>query len=116
MNKQTIQTCDTREQLLDIINSLVKSNQYTKIRFFERNRSIEDFSVSYTLAGTPIFNFIINSTPSGSVVVRKRNKNSTRHIRFDISKACTVTVKKHIIEVRTVDEIYYIDGTHRYNK
>ena len=108
--------CNTQEVLLSIINSQIHSNQYTKIRFFERNKSYEDYSISYTLSGTPIYNFSINSTPSGDTVVRKRSKNSTRHIRFNISKGCIIKPKKKLLEVIITDDVYYTDGSHRYNK
>ena len=115
-NEKVILDCKTQDDLISIINSQIKSYQYTKIRFFERNKSYEDFTVSYSLAGTPIYNFSINSTPSGDTVVRKKSKNSTRHIRFDISKGCSVKPKKKILEIIITDDVYYTDGTHRYNK
>lgn len=106
------------DKLLNIIVQHIRKHRITKIRFFEKENSYEDYSISYTLAGKPILNFNVE-TNNGFIRVCKKAKKSTRHIQFPSTAECVVEyVQKHVsyLAIKVQDEIYYTDGTHRYKK
>lgn len=93
-------------------------NKLTKVRVCENGLSYEDFSVSYTLAGYVIFNFNI-SEEGDFIILKKKDKRSTKHIKFDKNTPIELTVsehkKAHLI-LNVIGEVRYTDGTHRYKK
>jgi len=102
----------------NVIKNLI-FKKVPKLRFFENNKSYEDFTISYTLDGHAVLNFKV-SEKDGKIVIKKRSPKSTRHIIFSPEKGCEVLIKiknkKTLAQIFVEDTIMYTDGTHRYNK
>ena len=76
--------------------------------------------MSYTLPpqSKRIDNYTV-SIVDGKVIIRKKAKDSTRHVCFAVgSKVEVVYVDKKVpyIKVDVLSEVRYTDGTHRYVK
>ncbi len=113
------------EHLEKTILKYCKQFKVTTIRFFERDKSYEDFSVSFKLPDRNGFremipNFkIITDDENTKTNVYKKSRTSTRHITFDSDSDIEITIrgnKQKVIAVSILSDIYYTDGTHRYKK
>lgn len=104
------------------INNEIYPDKVKTVRVFERGRSIEDFSISYYKNSIqPIFNFyLITPLSSVNLTIQKKAKGSSRHISINMTEQGNITFdnskKKKVIELNFVNDVYYTDGTHRYNK
>ena len=89
------------------------------IRFFEKGKSYEDYSMSYMIdTGKRIDNFIVEED-NDTLIFKKTNKHATRHIKFKVEEPISMVKMpkaKPYIAIYVNSEIYYTDGTHRYNK
>lgn len=108
----------TAEELQKVVRELSLKNKCKKVRTFEYEKSYEDYSITYSLHGSAIFNFIVTEDQT-HLIVKKTAKNSISHIKFLKGTTCNLEyVNKHIpyLSLNVLSDVYYIDGTHRYNK
>jgi hypothetical protein len=108
----------TARVLFDAITELAYPKQYTMIRVYERNKSYEDFSISYTLLRNPVNNFRIIERDN-MIQIQKRDRHSTRHIMFQVNCLYTLECierKKPYIALKIDGDVFYTDGSHRYQK
>jgi len=101
-----------------MIQRYAVSRKCKKIRVFEMGKSYEDYSISYTLGGMPVFNFAVKIT-DGSVVISKKAKHSKKHVRFAVGTSVGIEyTKKHVpyLTFDVIGRVEYTDGTHRYEK
>jgi hypothetical protein len=110
-----------KNKLKEFIKTII-SKKISKVRFYERDKSYEDFSISYTLTGEPICNFEILKIDE-KIVVKKKDRRSTRHIvinpNFEMSLELVQKDKKkakNLGKIICQSDIYYLDGSHRYKK
>lgn len=98
------------------LSKLASRNMIRKIRVMENGQSYEDYSISIPLTGNMIPNFTI-STEGDNIIIKKKHKNSTRHVMFNQNLNVEITVsttkKKHII-LNVLGPVFYTDGTRRY--
>ena len=107
---------NTKLELEEILNKMIKETKSTRLRFFEHGKSVEDFSISYKLDGTPIRNFTIEED-NDNLIIKKKAKGSTKHITFNRTNDNSVilsTTKRKIIKININSNIYYLDGSRRY--
>ena len=134
-------TINNVEDLRKVLNSAYLFNTVTKIRFYEREKSYEDFTISISLKGAIIENFKIFER-DGWIHVEKTAKKASIKIKFKIgckitsfyhkgnivrkqvrtvetfngSKKVVKKVEKGYLAIKVDGDIFYTDGTHRYNK
>jgi hypothetical protein len=114
----TIHKICTEQDLFALMQRYAVQRKCKKVRVFETGKSYEDYSISYTLAGMPVFNFTVKVS-DGFVVISKRAKHSKKHVKFAVGTSVFIEyTKKHVpyVTFDVVGRVEYTDGTHRYEK
>jgi len=103
------------------ITDLILEGRSTVIRIFERERCIEDFSVTFTNIGKAIHNFSIKKRilADGSEVceIKKTAKKASSSVYFSDPPEETdfvVISKRNVLCIYFKCDVFYGDGTRRF--